>query len=85
MPTSNGSVVLKDAVPPDDAYITKALRDAGALILGKASMGEFAGVPYNTDHGQPLNPYHLERTTGGSSSGSAAAVAPNLTTLVDRA
>jgi amidase len=81
MPTSNGSVILKDAIPPDDAYITMALRDAGALILGKASMGEFAGVPYTTVHGQPLNPYHLERTTGGSSSGSAAAVAANFTTV----
>ena len=40
MPTTNGSVILKDAIPPDDAYITKALKDAGALILGKAAMGE---------------------------------------------
>ncbi|HEY0581077.1 MAG TPA: amidase family protein, partial [Chloroflexota bacterium] len=81
MPTTNGSVILKDAVPSEDAHITRVLREAGALILGKATMGEFAGVPYTTLHGQPLNPYHLERTTSGSSSGSASATAANFTTL----
>ena len=48
MPTTNGSVILKDSIPPDDAHIAKALRDAGAIVLGKASMGEFAGGSYNT-------------------------------------
>lgn len=81
MPTSNGSVILKDAIPPDDAFITQALRDAGAIILGKASMGEFAGSSYNTIDGQTLNPYNFNRNTGGSSSGSAAAIAANLTVL----
>jgi len=70
MPTSNGSVILKDAIPPDDAYITSALREAGALILGKASLG-----------GQTLNPYRLLRSAGASSSGSAVAVAANLTVV----
>ncbi len=81
MPTSNGSVILKDAIPPDDAYIARVLREAGALILGKASMGEFAGGSYNTVDGQTSNPYHLSRATGGSSSGSGAALAANLTVL----
>jgi len=81
LPTSNGSVILKDSIPPDDAFITQALRDAGAIILGKAAMGEFAGASYNTIDGQPLNPYNFKRDTGGSSSGSAAAVAANLTVL----
>lgn len=81
MPTSNGSVLLKDAFAPDDAFITDQLRDAGALILGKASMGEFAGGPWSTLDGQMLNPYNLERNTGGSSAGSAAAVAANLAML----
>ena len=59
MPTSNGSVILKDAIAPDDAYITRALREAGALILGKASLGEFAGGnSYNSVDGQTLNPYN---------------------------
>src|SRR5258705_6396872 len=43
MPTTNGSPVMKDAIPPEDSTITKALRTAGAVILGKAAMGEFAG------------------------------------------
>ncbi|MBW4489368.1 MAG: PEP-CTERM sorting domain-containing protein [Trichocoleus desertorum ATA4-8-CV12] len=81
LPTSNGSVILKDSIPPDDAFITQALRDAGAIILGKAAMGEFAGGSYNTIDGQTLNPYNFNRNTGGSSSGSGAAVAANLTVL----
>ncbi len=81
MPTSNGSVILKDAIPPDAAYITRALREAGALILGKAAMGEFAGGSYNTVDGQTVNPYNFKRQTGGSSSGPGAAVAANLTLL----
>ncbi|PSB04295.1 hypothetical protein C7B76_32170, partial [filamentous cyanobacterium CCP2] len=81
MPTSNGSVILKDAIPPDDAFITQSLRDAGAIILGKASMGEFAGSSYNTIDGQTKNPYNFNRNTGGSSSGSGAAIAANFATL----
>ena len=79
MPTSNGAVILKDAVPPDDAFITRRLREAGALILGKASLGEFAGGnSYNSVDGRTLNPYNLLRRASGSSSGSAVAVAANL-------
>jgi amidase len=81
MPTSNGSWVLRKAMAPDDAFITKALRDAGAVILGKAAMGEFAGGSYNSVRGQTINPYHLKRNTGGSSSGSGAAIAANLAVL----
>jgi amidase len=81
LPTSNGSVILQNAIPPDDAFITKALRDAGAIILGKAAMGEFAGGSYNTIDGQTINAYSFLRNTGGSSSGSGAAVAGNLTVL----
>jgi amidase len=81
LPTSNGSVILKNALPPDDAFITQKLREAGAIILGKAAMGEFAGGSYNTIDGQTLNPYNFNRNTGGSSSGSAAAIAANLAVL----
>jgi amidase len=81
MPTSNGSVILKDSIPPDDASIVRGLKQAGALILGKAAMGEFAGGSYNTIDGQTLNPYNFSRQTGGSSSGSAAAVSANLAVL----
>ncbi len=79
MPTTNGSAILKDAVPLDDAYLARALREAGALILGKASLGEFAGGnSYNSVDGQVINPYDARRGAGGSSSGSAVAVAANL-------
>jgi amidase len=81
MPTSNGSVILRDSVAPDDAFIADALRKRGALILGKAAMGEFAGGSYNTIDGQVTNPYHLKRQTGGSSAGSGAALAANLAVL----
>ncbi len=81
MPTSNGSAVLKNSIPPDDAHIAKALRDAGAVILGKAAMGEFAGGSYNSVGGQTINPYNFKRHTGGSSSGSGAAIAANFAVL----
>ena len=81
MPTSNGSVILKDSIPYRDGFIADALRRKGALILGKASMGEFAGGSYNTIDGQVTNPYHLKRNTGGSSAGSGAAMAANLAVL----
>lgn len=82
MPVSNGSVILQDAVAPDDAFIARRLRGAGALVLGKASLGEFAGGnSYNSVDGQTINAYHRLRAAGGSSSGSAVAVAANLATL----
>jgi len=81
MPTSNGSAIMKDAIPPKDAPIAKALRDAGAIILGKAAMGEFAGGSYNSVTGQTVNPFHLKRNTGGSSSGSGAAISANFAVL----
>ena len=81
LPTTNGSAVLKDVVPPDDATITRELREAGAIILGKAAMGEFASGSYNSVVGQQVNPYNFKRDTGGSSSGSASAIASNFAVL----
>jgi amidase len=81
MPTTNGSAVMRDAVPPEDGSITKALRAAGVVIMGKAAMGEFAGGSYNSVRGQTLNPYNVKRQTGGSSSGSGAAISVNLSVL----
>jgi len=81
MPTSNGSAILKASVPPDDAHLAKALRDAGAVILGKTAMGEFAGGSYNSVKGQTINPYNFKRHTGGSSSGSGCAIAANFAVL----
>lgn len=81
MPTSNGSAILKNSIPPDDAFIAKQLRQAGAIVLGKAAMGEFAGGSYNSVSGQTVNPYHFKRHTGGSSAGSGAAIAANFAVL----
>jgi amidase len=81
MPTTNGSAVMKDAIPPEDGSITRALRAAGAVILGKAAMGEFAGGSYNSVRGQTLNPYNVKRATGGSSSGPGAAISANFGVL----
>src|SRR5688500_17623955 len=64
MPTTAGSVALEGSVPPDDAFITRKLRDAGAIILGKATLTEFAnfltnGMPtgYSSLGGYGFNPY----------------------------
>jgi amidase len=81
LPTTNGSAILKLSIPPDDAHLAKALRDAGAIVLGKTAMGEFAGGSYNSVSGQAVNPYHFKRHTGGSSSGSGAAIAANFAVL----
>src|SRR5712675_2632288 len=81
MPTTYISAFMKDAIPREDSSITKALRAAGAVILGKAAMGEFAGGSYNSVRGQTLNPYNVKRATGGSSSGSGAAVSANFSAL----
>ncbi|MBD1833208.1 amidase [Cyanobacteria bacterium FACHB-472] len=98
LPTTAGSVALKGSIPPNDAFITQQLRDAGAIILGKASLTEYAnfltnGMPagYSSLNGYTFNPYNpvplpggdgrAILSPGGSSAGSAAAVAANLVTV----
>jgi amidase len=81
MPTTSGSAILRNTAALDDAAVVKRLEDAGALILGKAGMGELAAGGYNTVHGAQLNPYDTSVTMAGSSSGSGAAVAANLTAV----
>jgi amidase len=76
MPTTAGSVLLENWVPPDDAFVVKKLRDAGAIILGKLNLSEFAsGTAHSSLGGQTLNPHDLMRTPSGSSSGTGAAIA----------
>jgi amidase len=84
--TTAGSLALLDSMPRQDAFIVQRLRSAGALILGKTNMSEWAN--YRSRHsssgwsargGQTRNPYALERNPCGSSAGSAVAVAADLT------
>ncbi len=78
--TTFGSVRAKDYVPDHDATAVALLRKAGALILAKSTLPDFATSWFSTSSvsGVTKNPYALERDAGGSSSGSAAAVAANL-------
>jgi amidase len=82
MPTTLGTLVFKDYRPTRDAFVIEKLRKAGAIILGKTTLGEFAaGDTYGSMFGVTRNPYDLKRTVGGSSGGSAAAVAANFSTV----
>ena len=78
--TTAGSKILKDFVPLHDAVVVAKLKQAGAVILGKTNMHEFAyGVTSNNPHFGPVrNPWDLSRIPGGSSGGSAAALAAGL-------
>lgn len=80
MRTTAGSKILANFVPQHDATIVRRLKEAGAIILGKTNLHEFAyGVTSNNPHFGPVhNPWDLSRIPGGSSGGSAAAVAAGL-------
>ncbi|RUO69963.1 amidase [Pseudidiomarina salinarum] len=88
MPTTTGSLLLREHRAPDDAFVVKQLRDAGAIILGKTNLSEWANFRstasssgWSSLGGQTKNPYDPTRSTCGSSSGSAVAVSANLVTL----
>src|SRR3954467_3957488 len=75
MPTTLGSLLFKDYYPDRDSFVAEKLRSAGAVILGKATLGELGGGDtHGSLFGSTRNPYDPERTVGGSSGGSAAAV-----------
>lgn len=80
IPTSFGSTVFAEYIPESDATVVDSLRRAGAVILGKTSMCDFAAGWFSfssrTEHTK--NPYALDHETGGSSAGTAAAVTANL-------
>lgn len=78
--TTSGSKVEENNVPSYDATLVKRLTRAGAILIGKNNMSEYAfGITgANPFYGEPINPWDSGRVTGGSSSGSAAAVASSL-------
>ena len=82
MPTTLGSVLFKDYFPDRDSFVAEKLKHAGAVILGKATLGELGGGDtHGSLFGSTRNPYDTERTVGGSSGGSAAAVSANYATV----
>jgi len=78
MPTTLGSVLFQNYYPDRDAFVVEKLKKAGAIILGKTTLGELGGGDtHGSLFGSTRNPYALDRTPGGSSGGSAASVAAN--------
>lgn len=85
MPTTAGATVLRNSIPAEDSYLAKQLRKAGAIILAKANLSEWANFRADMSSsgwsgvgGQTKNPYVLDRNPCGSSSGSGASIASNL-------
>jgi len=77
--TTGGSTILKDFVPDEDSTVVANLKNAGAVLLGKLNMSEYAmGDAFHHPYGQPRNPWDLSRNPGTSSSGSGAATAAHL-------
>src|SRR5262245_31798312 len=82
--TTGGSLALKGSIPPDDAFQVRRIREAGAIVLAKSNMAEWAFSPLLTESsiaGVTRNPYDLERVPAGASGGTAAAVAANFGTV----
>jgi Asp-tRNA(Asn)/Glu-tRNA(Gln) amidotransferase A subunit family amidase len=82
LPTTAGSRALRESIPPDDAFMVKKIRAAGAIVIAKSNMAEWAFSPLETvgsaHPGYTFNPYALNRVPAGSSGGTAAAVAASL-------
>lgn len=85
LPTTAGSLSLADSYPPDDAFQVRRIREAGAIVLAKSNLAEFAFTPYETLSsilpGHTRNPYALDRVPAGSSGGTAASVAASFAAI----
>jgi len=85
LPTTAGSLSLAGSIPPDDAFQVRRIREAGAIVIAKSNMAEFAFTPYETVGsmlpGHTRNPYALNRVPAGSSGGTGAAVAASFGTV----
>ena len=82
MPTTMGSVLFKDHMPGRNSFVVKKLKEAGAIFIGKATLGELGGGDtHGSLFGSTRNVYDLERTAGGSSGGSGASVSANFCTV----
>jgi Asp-tRNA(Asn)/Glu-tRNA(Gln) amidotransferase A subunit family amidase len=85
LPTTGGSLALEGWQPLQDATMVRLVREAGAIVLAKSNLAEWAFTPYETVSsilpGYTKNPYALDRVTAGSSGGTAAAVAANFGTV----
>ncbi len=81
-PTTLGSLLFKDYYPDRDCRVVEKLKEAGAIVLAKTTLGELgAGDTHGSLFGSTRNPYDVERTVGGSSGGSGAAVSANFGTV----
>jgi aspartyl-tRNA(Asn)/glutamyl-tRNA(Gln) amidotransferase subunit A len=78
--TTSGSIIYKDYVPTEDDVVVERLKAAGAIIIGKTNVPElgYSGASYNLIFPPTKNPWNTERTAGGSSAGSGAAVASGI-------
>src|SRR5581483_4080505 len=85
LPTTAGSLSLKGMMTGKDATVVRRLRDAGAIVLAKSNMAEFAFSPVETVSsilpGYTRNPYDTARVTAGSSGGSAAVLAADFSLI----
>lgn len=76
MATTAGSFLLEGSLPPDDAFVVNRLREAGAIVIAKTNLSEFASGDAMSSLGGPMrNPHHLGRSPAGSSGGTGAAIA----------
>ena len=81
MVTTGGSIALKDSLPPDDAFMVRKLREAGAIVLAKTNMAEWAFSPEQTvssSYGRTANAYDISFVPAGSSGGTASGVATSM-------